>query len=425
MGARPPRAAEPERAEQEDDDALNVRARIENIYAHRGFASIDPADLRGRFRWWGLYTQRKPGIDGGKTAILEPTSWTTSTSCSGSGSTAASSPSSSCGPSPTSPPPTHATPPTSPTGRTSSCTGSGSRTCRRSGSGSRRSGSTPPRPAATSRGWCSAPGRRHRRGRDHRPDAGDPRDRRQVHRQHRVLQPAAEVQDRDHRPPVARRRHEVNDISFVGVVHPEHGPGFDLWVGGGLSTNPMLAQRLGAWVPLDEVPEVWGGVASIFRDYGYRRLRTRARLKFLVADWGVEKFREVLENEVPQAHADRRTGARDPRRTAVTTSASTGSGTASSTSASAPVVGRVSGADLAKFADVVEAHGSDRVRTTAYQKLLVLDVEPDAGRLAGRRAGRARVARRSRRPGGGTRWPAPGSSSASWRSSRPRPGRPS
>ena len=39
------------------------------------------------------------------------------------------------------------------------------------------------------------------------------------------------------------------------------------------------------------------GVTSIFRDYGYRRLRSRARLKFLVADWGVEKFREVLEKE--------------------------------------------------------------------------------------------------------------------------------
>ncbi|MGH3464034.1 MAG: nitrite/sulfite reductase, partial [Kribbellaceae bacterium] len=57
---------------KKNDDGLNVRARIENIYAHRGFDSIDPADLRGRFRWWGLYTQRKPGIDGGKTATLEP-----------------------------------------------------------------------------------------------------------------------------------------------------------------------------------------------------------------------------------------------------------------------------------------------------------------------------------------------------------------
>jgi sulfite reductase (ferredoxin) len=57
---------------KKDDDALNVRARIENIYAHRGFSSIDPSDLRSRFRWWGLYTQRRPGVDGGRTAVLEP-----------------------------------------------------------------------------------------------------------------------------------------------------------------------------------------------------------------------------------------------------------------------------------------------------------------------------------------------------------------
>ena len=43
--------------------------------------------------------------------------------------------------------------------------------------------------------------------------------------------------------------HEVNDVSFIGVEHPEHGPGFDVWVGGGLSTNPKIApaaRRLGA-----------------------------------------------------------------------------------------------------------------------------------------------------------------------------------
>ena len=45
---------------------------IISTFARGGFASIDPGDLRGRFRWYGLYTQRKPGIDGGKTATLEP-----------------------------------------------------------------------------------------------------------------------------------------------------------------------------------------------------------------------------------------------------------------------------------------------------------------------------------------------------------------
>src|SRR6202020_1181624 len=54
------------------DNGLNVRQRIIDIYAKGGFDSIDPADLRGRMRWYGLYTQRRPGIDGGKTATLEP-----------------------------------------------------------------------------------------------------------------------------------------------------------------------------------------------------------------------------------------------------------------------------------------------------------------------------------------------------------------
>ena len=49
---------------KQEDDALNVRARIEDVYAQGGFASIAPDDLSGRFRWWGLYTQRKQGLDG-------------------------------------------------------------------------------------------------------------------------------------------------------------------------------------------------------------------------------------------------------------------------------------------------------------------------------------------------------------------------
>src|SRR4029078_13251148 len=61
---------------------------------------------------------------------------------------------------------------------------------------------------------------------------------------------------------------EIHDVAFVGVRPPAHGPGFDVWVGGGLSTNPMLGKRLGAWVSLEEVPEVWHGIIQVFRDYG-------------------------------------------------------------------------------------------------------------------------------------------------------------
>jgi sulfite reductase (ferredoxin) len=168
--------------------------------------------------------------------------------------------------------------------------------------------------------------------------------------------------------------HEVNDISFVGVDHPEHGPGFDVWVGGGLSTNPIFAQRLGAWVPLEEVPDVWKGVASIFRDYGYRRLRNRARLKFLMADWGPERFREILETEYlgrplldgppPQAPSEHR---RDHVGVHPQKDGRFWVGVA-------PVAGRISGTTLYAVAELAAKHGSGRVRLTAHQKLLVLDV---------------------------------------------------
>jgi len=168
--------------------------------------------------------------------------------------------------------------------------------------------------------------------------------------------------------------HEIHDVAFIGVVHPDLGPGFDLWVGGGLSTNPMLGQRLGTWVPLDEVPEVWHGVVRVFRDYGYRRLRNRARLKFLVADWGPAKFREVLEKEylgrtlidgpAPELPPDGRhdhVGVHRQRNGKFYVGV-------------APVVGRVSGDVLSKLADAVEKTGSNRIRLTPQQKIVVLDV---------------------------------------------------
>ena len=170
--------------------------------------------------------------------------------------------------------------------------------------------------------------------------------------------------------------HEVNDIAFIGVNHPEHGPGLDLWVGGGLSTNPMLGQRVGAWVPLDEVPEVWAAVTSIFRDYGYRRLRAKARLKFLIKDWGIEKFREVLETEYlkrplidgpapePVKHPIDHVGVQRLKNGLNAVGV-------------APIAGRVSGTILSAVADLAEQAGSDRIRFTPYQKLVILDIPDD------------------------------------------------
>ncbi|HIW92114.1 MAG TPA: nitrite/sulfite reductase [Candidatus Corynebacterium avicola] len=171
--------------------------------------------------------------------------------------------------------------------------------------------------------------------------------------------------------------HEIQDVSFIGSEHPEHGPGFDLWVGGGLSTNPMFAQRLGAWVPLDKVPEVWAGVVRIFRDYGYRKLRNRARLKFLVADWGVEKFRRILEEDYlgytladgPEPEVN--PGYRDHVGVHEQQDGRFYVGVK-------PTVGHTEGDQLQRLADIAEKHGVTDLRTTTDKELLFLNVESDA-----------------------------------------------
>lgn len=74
--------------------------------------------------------------------------------------------------------------------------------------------------------------------------------------------------------------------------------GFGLCVGGGLSSQPYIGQGLRAFVHEAQLPAVARGVAHIFRDHGYREKRTRARLKYLVADWGWQKFRDYLEADM-------------------------------------------------------------------------------------------------------------------------------
>lgn len=169
--------------------------------------------------------------------------------------------------------------------------------------------------------------------------------------------------------------HEIQDLAFVGVNHPDHGPGFDVWVGGGLSTNPMIARRLGVWVPLEEVSEVWANTVRIFRDYGYRLLRNRARLKFLIASWGVERFRAVLEEYMGHPLID---GVAPP----IVTGNRDHIGVHKQKDGRyyvgvKPTVGPASGDQLIRIADVAEKYSVTRIRSTTSKELLFLDVSGD------------------------------------------------
>ncbi|MFV3518009.1 sulfite reductase SirA [Mycobacterium tuberculosis] len=354
---------------------LDVRERIENIYAKQGFDSIDKTDLRGRFRWWGLYTQREQGYDGTWTGDdnidkLEAKYFMMRVRCDGGAFSAAA-----------------------------------LRTLGQISTEFARDTADISDRQNVQYHWIEVENVPEiwRRLDDvglqtteacgdcprvvlGSPLAGESLD--------EVLDPTWAIEEivrryigkpdfadlpRKYKTAISGLQdvaHEINDVAFIGVNHPEHGPGLDLWVGGGLSTNPMLAQRVGAWVPLGEVPEVWAAVTSVFRDYGYRRLRAKARLKFLIKDWGIAKFREVLETEYlkrplidgpapePVKHPIDHVGVQRLKNGLNAVGV-------------APIAGRVSGTILTAVADLMARAGSDRIRFTPYQKLVILDI-PDA-----------------------------------------------
>jgi sulfite reductase (ferredoxin) len=361
---------------KKDDNPLNVRARIENIYSKRGFASIDPNDLRGRFRWMGLYTQRAPGFDGVKTAMLEEEELDDEffmLRVRSDGALLGAEQLRALG-----------------SISTDFARGTADITDRQNiqyhwieienvpeiwqrldsvGMTSLEACGDSPRPFLGS------------------PVAGVAADEiidatpalEEIKRRFIGNPEYSNLPRKFKTSATGHPSHDTvpscNDVSFVGTVHPEHGPGFDLWVGGGLSTNPMFAQKLGVWIPLDEVADAWEGVTAVFRDYGYRRLRSRARLKFLVADWGVEKFREVLETKYlerklvdcpsPQATL----GGGDHVGVHEQNDGNFYIGVA-------PIAGRINGATLTGLGDLVEKYAAAGARLTAQQKLVVLGVSP-------------------------------------------------
>ncbi|MBV8785254.1 MAG: nitrite/sulfite reductase [Mycobacterium sp.] len=358
-----------------DDAPLNVRDRILNVYAKEGFDSIAPQDLRGRFRWMGLYTQREQGYDGSWTGDeniekIEAKYFMMRVRTDGKAMSA----------------------------QTMRTLGEIATEFARDTADIsdrenlqlhwvriedvpeiwRRLDSVG---LETTEACGDCP-----RGIHGSPLAGDSLE--------EVLDPSPAIDEilrralnnpeyanlpRKYKTSVSGLQdvsHETHDVAFVGVNHPEHGPGLDVWVGGGLSTNPMLAQRLGVWVPLNEVPDVWEAVTMLFRDYGYRRMRAKARIKFLVKDWGVEKFRDVLETEylnrrlidgpapVPVKQPIDHVGVQRIK------NGLNAVGVAS-------IAGRVTGTILSAVADLMEKASADRARFTPYQKLVILDVPND------------------------------------------------
>ncbi len=375
LGYREPLNANEE--SKKNDDGLHVRQRIIDVYARRGFDSIDPSDLRGRFRWYGLYTQRRPGISGGKTALLDPADlddryFMMRIRIDGGQLD-------------------HAQLTTIADVSRRYARGTADVTDRQNiqlhwvqiedvpaiwealesvGLSTTEACGDTPRVIL----GCPLAGLDAAEIIDATPEIARTSER-------FVGDPAFSNLPRKFKSaisgcPVQCTMHEINDVAFAGVIGPDGQPGYDLWAGGGLSTNPMIGKRLGAFVRPGQVPDVWAGVTTVFRDYGYRRLRHRARIKFLIADWGPERFREVLERDylgfrLPDGPAPLRPAGNRRDHVGIHEQRD-----GRCFVGFAPTVGRLSADLLTVIAGLAAEYGSGRVRTTTEQKMVILDVPP-------------------------------------------------
>ena len=102
----------------------------------------------------------------------------------------------------------------------------------------------------------------------------------------------------------------ANDLGFLGVIVNGRLVGYNVLAGGGLGTTPsaqktfpFLAQPL-CYVDRADVKKIGEAVLKVFRDFGNRSDRKRARLKYIIYDWGMPAFRSKVEEYLGHSLAD-------------------------------------------------------------------------------------------------------------------------
>jgi len=176
---------------------------------------------------------------------------------------------------------------------------------------------------------------------------------------------------------------EINDVAFTATTRNRNGEreiGFNVRIGGGLSTEPHLAVKLDGFIRQDQVVAVARGVAEIFRaSEVLRQSRDKARLKYLFLQhgWSAESFLDELERqigfkldpaepeEVPfDIHRDH-LGVHHQKQAGL------------NYIGASVLRGRITPAQLRKVAELADTYGDGHVRNTVQQNILLINI-PDA-----------------------------------------------
>ncbi len=180
---------------------------------------------------------------------------------------------------------------------------------------------------------------------------------------------------------------DINDLALEPATKELDGEatkGFNIRVGGGLSRNePRLARDIDVFVTPEQAPVVSGAISALFRDNGDRENRYNARIKFLLDEWGPEKFRNVLQEEYVDFELE--TAGEDLRSEYSYNSGYTNGGHADHVGIHEQadgnyyvgldvLVGRMGVDDTKELARVADEYGSGEIRVTQRQNVIITDV---------------------------------------------------
>ncbi len=166
--------------------------------------------------------------------------------------------------------------------------------------------------------------------------------------------------------------HEIQDLSFTAVKFDDEVL-FDVNVGGGLGSNKQIAKHLG-YIRAGDVLKVTQVVSETYRDEGLRENRRKARLGHLIDTWGIDKFRDVIEEKLGFNFLEREIPAYTPyakrEHFGIHTSAQEGE----SYVGCAVNGGHIGAGGLSNIADVLETYGATTIKITNTQNFVVKDV---------------------------------------------------
>jgi precorrin-3B synthase len=170
---------------------------------------------------------------------------------------------------------------------------------------------------------------------------------------------------------------EINDVGISAVKKPDGTVGFQVRVGGGLSTHPRFSQQLDVFLHPEQVSDFCIAVTKVFRDYGYRDRRNHARLKFLIDDWGTDKFLHTLISYLGWNPEHAAVSSEPARVYASHVGLHSQKQHGLHWIGSAVLTGRMTSSQMLQAADIAEKYCSGELRTTNQQNLLFPNIASD------------------------------------------------